>query len=128
VKEHNTSGSKAFAWKDNKDGFKLIAGYFAVVSIVSAIYSAFGEKRPIGGFFEEFVATMAYWVVLFGSIWVGGWLGTKTFEKWDSKLLGWLIGLLAFGMFIGTVDYAVGKIPGVNWRFERLFTSRGNYE
>ncbi len=119
--------SDTFSWKNNKSGMGLVIAILSVISVIAAIGNVWGDKRPIGSFFEEFVAISAHWVMLVGSIWFAGWAGTRIYEKIGSKFVGWIVGIsvfLGFGFFVMT---AVSNIPGVNWRFEKLFSGGDDY-
>ena len=118
-----TKETDFFNWEKNKDGMKYVAAIVAAISALSALFNVWGEKRPVGGFFEEFVAGIAIFIMLIGSVWIGGWAGTKLFEKTGSRSVGWIVGLIVFGIVGSIVQAAVSHIPGVNWRFERASNS-----
>ena len=114
------------SWKSNRHGLRMVAGCIAVISFLAALFGAFGEKRLVGGIAEEFVATLIYWLMLIIPIWFGAWVGMTCFDKWQSKLFGWAVGLTVSALCYGGIKLMGDRIPGVGWRLERLTHSDGD--
>jgi hypothetical protein len=112
-------------WLSNqwfKRPMAVIGGVFAILLAIDAIVAVWGERRPVGGFFEEFVARALHWGIGLGSVAVGVWVGTKVFERTKSNLLGWIVGILLFLVVGVAVGILLSKIPGIGWRMDRLMS------
>ena len=102
----------------------ILGGLFLIALAIDSISAVWGEKRPVGGFFEEFVARMIHWGTPLGSFAIAIWFGIKISERSKSKLLGWIAGILLFAL-VGFGAIALSsKISGVGWRIDRLMTDR----
>ena len=103
---------------------KIVFSAFVVLTILDSIAAVWGERRPVGGFFEEFLARLVFWggnfVVLVGA----GWVGVKVYQRTENRVIGWSAGiLLCVGLLFAVVNLAQ-MLPGVDWRYERLLNSR----
>jgi PHD/YefM family antitoxin component YafN of YafNO toxin-antitoxin module len=96
-------------------------GAFLILALaIDAIGMAWGDRRPVGAFFEAFVAQGVYFGTILGSFGGAVWAGIKVFEKSKSKSLGWIAGIFLYAV-VGTAVFALfSQIPGVGWRIERL--------
>jgi hypothetical protein len=89
---------------------------------VDAIRMAWGDRRPVGAFFEALVALLIYWGAAIG-LFVGGiWGGVKVAER--SSFLGWVAGFAIYVAVAAVVFSVSAHIPGVGWRVDRLMQSR----
>jgi hypothetical protein len=110
----------SYQW--SKRPMAVLGGAFAVALAIDAIMAVWGERRPIGAFFEEFLARALHWGIALGAIAAGIWAGIKAFERSKSYLLAWVVGILSF-VVLGVVAGSVtSKIPGVGWRMDRLMS------
>jgi hypothetical protein len=127
VNKNSRRESYFFSWENNKQGIPSLVVVFAVLAAIGALSNSWGEKRPVGSFFEEFVAVESFYFLVVGSIWIAGWVGTHVFDRFESKLLGWIAGILVFLGFGFIFQMVMSAIPGVDWRFERLLSSEDDY-
>ncbi|MDX5362148.1 MAG: hypothetical protein LPL00_11675 [Alphaproteobacteria bacterium] len=98
----------------------VVLGLFAGAVAVDAIVAVWGESRPIGSFFEEFVARVLYFGSLFGGVAIGYVVGVMVYAASSSKILGWVVGLILCVVVMLGVTMLTAELPGVDWRFERL--------
>ena len=106
-------------WTPVRIAIGLIAGAFAIDSASVVI----GERRPVGGFFEELIARFGYYGLAVLALIGGVFVGMKVGEKTRTNFLGWVSGLCAFAVIGALGTMLLASIPGVNWRFERLLES-----
>jgi hypothetical protein len=94
---------------------------FLIALSIDSIAAVWGERRPVGGFFEEFIARALIWGISFGSIAAGVWGGVKVHERTNSTISGWIVGLIMAVLIGIAATVLTSKIPGVNWRIDRYF-------
>jgi hypothetical protein len=127
LQEWEKPESYHLGWRKNSSGMKPVLAVIAFLSAVSGVFAMFEDKRPVGAFFEQFVASFLHIVVLFGAMWFGAWLGVVAYEKSGFKVLGWMVGILAvFGVSFGSM-FLIEKIPGVGWRYDLLLSSEDDF-
>jgi len=80
---------------------------------------AWGEHRFVGGFFEAFAAELFYLGVPMAAFLAALFGGSRAFERTNSKLVGWGVGLLIF-FAIGSIRLFAEDIPGVGWRIKAM--------
>jgi len=111
-------------WWDRFIGWWNVWKLFLAAIIGALVFESaravWGNRRPVGDFFEEFIArltSLGLPVLIFG---IAIYSGSMVYERTDSQALGWISGLAIF-IVVGSAAYlAISQIPGVNWRFERL--------
>ena len=106
----------------SKRPLAVFGGIFAVALTIESIVAVWGERRPIGGFFEEFVARAMHWGIGLGSLAAGIWAGTKVYERTKSNAVAWIIGVLSFVAVLIATDTLTARIPGVGWRMDRMIS------
>ena len=97
-------------------------GILAFLAVIGGIYGAWGDKRPIGGFFEGAFASMLYpapLVIAYVAAAAGGSVG----EGVKSRLAGWVFGVIVFIVLGGIFAVVTEKIPGVGWRLAAMNNS-----
>ena len=99
-----------------------VLGGLALIG-VNSVFVVWGESRPIGGWFEQVVAEVAY----FGSITVpiyAAYRVGKRIQAWlELTWLSWLVGLVAWFLLGFALLLTVEAIPGVGWRIDRMMDS-----
>jgi drug/metabolite transporter (DMT)-like permease len=93
--------------------------FFAAVSFDSTV-SVWGEHRPVGGWFEEFIARTINFGFPLAALAAGIFAGARVAERSRRNWIGWIVGIAAFYAVGGLLYFAASRIPGVDWRFERL--------
>jgi hypothetical protein len=113
-------------WLDLPTWGKWTSVVFGVLSI-DAVRMVWGERRPVGAFFEALIAMTIYWGIAIGVLFGGIWSGMKIAERRKSKLAGWAAGI-SFYIVVGSGAMLIShQIPGVGWRIDRLLSSEGDY-
>ena len=98
--------------------------FFALaMALVQAVSNAWGEDRPVGAFFEEFVALCFWLIVCVGPLIVGGVSGGEVYDRYESMPLAVFVGLVAAALIAAAGWFLVESVPGVNWRFDRIISS-----
>jgi hypothetical protein len=114
--------NKVAGWFSSLSTKGKLAMVIVTILSIDSIFMAWSDRRPVGAFFESFMAMGLYWAIgiggLFGSIWAGVTYG----EKKKSKVLGWMVGLACFAAATFAF-YLTTKIPGVGWRIEKMMES-----
>jgi hypothetical protein len=110
-------------WQKNKAGLKPVALAVVLISSISGLFSMFEDGRPVGAFFEQFVATVLWIVLAFAPIWLAAWIGAVVYEKIGSKIIGWLAGITTYFAIVTCSMLLVQQIPGVGWRFDLIRNS-----
>lgn len=103
---------------------KVVAAVFAAVLVVDSVSAVWGERRPVGGFFEEFVARFIFWggtIAVFAGAIFGG---IRIFEMTNSKFFGWIAGLTICVFLVFATRFIADLLPGVDWRYQRLIHDR----
>jgi hypothetical protein len=93
-----------------------------LIAVVGGIQGAWGDKRPIGGFFEGAIASVLYIVPLL-IFFVAIAFAEAAQETYQSRPITWLAGIAAFFVFGGIFYTVVDNIPGVGWRFRAMINS-----
>ena len=114
-------------WERFIDWWTFVKVWIALLlgaTAYEAIYSVWGNRRPVGDFFEEFVArflNLGMPIIIFGA---AIYAGTKAASKANSAVVGWIVGLAVL-IAVGFLSYfAISQVPGVSWRFDRLQENR----
>ena len=109
------------------DAPKVIIAVIVSALAIETISAVWGERRPVGGFFEEFIARALNFGVPIAAAAAGFMGGVKVAERTKQTWLGWVAGI-AFFMFLGVGSYfVIEQIPGVDWRYERIQDARDGY-
>lgn len=110
--------------RKHRSGFGMIAvlagGAVLVGTLTGMDWSA---SRLVAEFAESLVANVLYLGVMVASV-AGGYLvGTGVASVTRSRILGWILGIVAFLAVGGAVIWLVGQIPGVGWRVDKMLES-----
>jgi hypothetical protein len=109
------------------DGPKVIIALIVGALAIDSISAVWGERRPVGGFFEEIIARALNFGMPIAAVAAGFMGGAKVAERTKQTWLGWVAGIALF-MFIGAGSYfVIEQIPGVDWRYERIQDARDGY-
>ena len=118
--------TRFFNWRRDRKALLMMGGGACVLIAISCVFDVWGDRRPVGSFFEEFVARTAYWGSAIGSFIVAIWAAASAKDKFNSNLLAWIAGIVVFGAIVAATSYIFDSIPGVGWRFDRLAHSSGD--
>ena len=102
---------------------RVVLAVFGGAFVLDSFRAVWGERRPVGGFFEEMIARVGHYGIVLGSFGLAAYGGVRVTEKFESKWLGFAAGLLLFFALGVGGTLLIGKIPGVDWRYERLMDS-----
>ena len=104
---------------------KWVGIAFVGFTCLDAIGSAWGDTRPVGAFFEEFVARFVNFGLPLVACGLSIWAGILCARRMDRTWVGWLVGLSLFFVFgvLGAMIFS--EIPGVGWRIDRLQQQQG---
>lgn len=99
---------------------KVVAVVIGVALVLDSVVAVWGERRPVGGFFEELIARSGHYVIVIGAFFGAVFGGIKATEKTSRRFVGWFVGIILFLIIGGGGMLLLSSIPGVDWRYERL--------
>jgi hypothetical protein len=107
---------------------KVFIALFVGALVLDSIFAVWGEGRPVGGFFEEFIARIGNYLTIFGSLGGAIYIGLQAYKKTENTLIGWVAGILGCFLIGFVLTFVFSNIPGVDWRFDRIMnTGEGGY-
>ena len=115
-------------WRQDRGVYLLVAAVlFVAVPVLSALSSAWGERRFISEFFAWFFTYAIHMGLLFGAI-IGGtiFIVERASRRTRSAPLLWAIGVAALVALIFLTGAIEDAIPGLRWRFH-LMRDSGDY-
>ena len=98
----------------------MLAVVIGCAVVLDSIVAVWGERRPVGGFFEELIARSGHYVIVIGAFVGAVFVGIKATEKTNRRFVGWFVGIILFLVIGGIGTLLLSRIPGVDWRYERL--------
>jgi hypothetical protein len=112
---------------ERASSFKVAGVLLVGLGTIYGIWSAVGDKRPVGTFFEAFVAFVLWVIVPFGVLFLAAMFGSATLDSTKSKLFAWIIGISVFLVAGGIFYGGALNIPGVGWRVNQMSSSGDDY-
>lgn len=96
-------------------------GMTVIAVAIDGVVSAWGTHRPVANFAEQFVAGTLWAVTIAGPFAAGVYVGILVSARTKSALAQWTAGILVWFATGAIVYFASAAIPGVGWRYERMF-------
>lgn len=97
------------------------------IAIVGGVSGAWGDRRPIGGFFEAAIAAIFYAVVPLSILFAAISVAEAFDDVYNRRWLTWLAGLTCFLVVGGLLFWLIEHIPGVGWRWKEMLDSGDDY-
>ncbi len=96
-----------------------ISGLF----IVTSVWPALHERHFLSSFIEIFIANVLHWGLVIGSFADAIWGGLRVANMTGRGWLGWVAGLVIFGVIGVGIGASLRKLPGVGWRLDAMSNS-----
>jgi len=97
----------------------LLTSLFLLAIIIDSVAEAWGERRFLKAFIESFLALFIHWFFIIGSFAGGIYTGYKVTSHTKKQWLGWIAGIMVFGVIVWLSTYAY-ELDGIGWRLQKI--------
>lgn len=104
-------------WKE------ILIGY-ATLCLLSGLASAWGSRHFLSSFFLWSLTHALYLPVLFFCFGLSCFAGVYAGRISRLVAVGWIVGIATLAIVTWTIPDAIGKIPGIGWRFMAVLNSQ----